>query len=96
VIPKDYTAQEKIVAKCLDELGFRYDTQVDIGRFSADFYIKELNTVVEADGIYGHLRKGDAKRDTVLEELGIERIVHIKARSKEEIKKELMEKMCLE
>ena len=67
--PRDYTDQENIIAKCLDEYGLRYDQQVEFLNYSADFYVPELKMVIEADGIYGHLRKADKIRDDKLLEL---------------------------
>ena len=61
--PSDFTKQEKIIAEVLSDYGLRYKEQENIGKYYADFFVPELNTVIEADGIYGHLKKADAKRD---------------------------------
>ena len=50
--PRDYTVQENIIAECLSELGMRYTQQYPILNYLADFWISELNLVVEADGVY--------------------------------------------
>ena len=61
--PKDYTSQELIIAQILDEFGLRYEQQYEISKYSLDFYIPELEMGIEADGIYGHFRKRDVRRD---------------------------------
>jgi len=87
--PRDYTQQENIIAKCLDEYGLRYDQQVEFLTYSVDFYVPELKMVIEADGIYGHLRKADRIRDNKL--LGLEDInsvVHISSSTRISIMEE--------
>ena len=91
VLPKDYTPQENIIADCLSELGIRYDEQHVFWPYTADFYIPELNLVIEADGRHGHLRKNDVKRDAVLLEVEeIKYIIHIRETTKEKIKNSLL------
>ena len=86
-LPKDYTTQEQLIADELSELGLRYDQQVDAYPYTIDFFIPELGLVIEADGIYGHLRKRDIKRDADLMRIfGIENILHIKDSTKEGVK----------
>ena len=63
MLPKDYTKQEIIIADVLSDMGLRYDTQVPINQYTADFFVSELGMIIEADGIYGHLKKRDMKRD---------------------------------
>ena len=47
--------------------------------YTADFYIPEIQMVIEADGIYGHLKKRDVKRDAdIMRIYGVENILHIK------------------
>lgn len=83
---KDYTSQEILVAECLDILGLRYEPQVKFGQFIVDFFLPELLVVIEADGIYGHLKKANARRDNKLKiEHGIFDIVHIKSQKKDDI-----------
>ena len=83
MLPKDYTKQEMVIADVLSDMGFRYDTQVPIAGYIADFFIPELGLIVEADGIYGHLKKRDVKRDAELMRIyGVENILHIKENSK--------------
>ena len=50
-LPKDYTRQEQLIADELSELGFRYDQQVPINQYTADFFVPELGLVIEADGV---------------------------------------------
>ena len=83
MLPKDYTKQEIIIADVLSDIGLRYDTQVPFSSYIADFFIPELGMIIEADGIYGHLRKRDAKRDADLMRInGVLNILHIKENSK--------------
>ena len=86
-LPKDYTKQEQLIADELSELGLRYDQQVDVYPYTIDFFVPELGLVIEADGVYGHLRKRDVKRDADLMRIfGIENILHVKDSTKEGVK----------
>ena len=86
ILPKDYTAQENIIADYLTESGLRYDQQYEFWPYTVDFYVPELKMVIEADGKYGHLRKNDVKRDAVLlKVVEIEQVIHIRGIRKEEI-----------
>ena len=86
LLPKDYTAQENIIADYLTESGLRYDQQYEFWPYTVDFYVPELKMVIEADGKYGHLRKNDVKRDAVLlKVVEIEQVIHIRGIRKEEI-----------
>ena len=86
---KDGTDQEKIIGEVLQSLGVRYEEQAPFGNKLADFYIAEINTVVEADGVYGHSAKADAKRDAELKELGIDEIWHVKAKTRKDIQEQI-------
>tara|TARA_R110000824_G_scaffold273282_1_gene461756 strand:+ start:2280 stop:2594 length:315 start_codon:yes stop_codon:yes gene_type:complete len=87
VLPKDYTAQENLIAEILSEFGLRYEQQYEFWPYTADFYIPELKMVIEADGKYGHLRKRDAKRDIDLgNQDDIVYILHVALFTKEKIK----------
>ena len=87
LLHRDYTKHQNIIAELLSEFGLRYDQQVEFGKYTVDFHIKEIGMIVEADGIYGHLRKRDVKRDITLHTFpGVEYIVHIKENSKQGIK----------
>ena len=57
-----------------------------------DFYLPEIDVVVEADGPFGHLAKRDALRDGKLKDMGIEDIWHFRENTMETIK----ERLCLE
>ena len=88
--PRDYTAQENVIAECLTDFGMRYNQQYPILKYLADFWIPELKLVIEADGVYGHLKKRDAERDmNLLQRGGVAKIIHIKKKVKSEIKEEL-------
>tara|TARA_R110000744_G_scaffold105582_1_gene201748 strand:- start:171 stop:491 length:321 start_codon:yes stop_codon:yes gene_type:complete len=85
--PRDYTVQENIISGFLSEFGLRYVEQYDFFPYTVDFFIPELNMVIEADGKYGHLRKRDRERDMVLStKYEVEYILHIDATTKERIK----------
>ena len=85
--PRDYTDQENLIARCLEEFGLRYEQQAYYHPYIVDFYVPELKMVIEADGVYGHLGKRDRKRDKDLQSIeDIEYIVHIKEKTLEKIK----------
>tara|TARA_Y100000310_G_scaffold335198_1_gene416657 strand:- start:2294 stop:2590 length:297 start_codon:yes stop_codon:yes gene_type:complete len=69
--PKDYTPQEHIIAQILDEFGLRYEQQYPLSKYTLDFYIPEIKMCIEADGIYGHFKRRDVKRDRDLMEYPI-------------------------
>ena len=88
--PRDYTVQENRIAECLSEFGVRYDQQYDFYPYTVDFWIAELSMVIEADGVYGHLRKRDIMRDgELMNRDGVEYVLHIQESTKEEIKERL-------
>ena len=90
MLPRDYTKQENLIADQLSELGLRYDQQVPINQYTADFFVPELGLVIEADGIYGHLRKRDAFRDSeIMRVFGIENVLHIREDTKEGVRETL-------
>ena len=85
--PKDNTPQEIIIGKVLDELGLRYNPQHFFLQFIVAFWIPELGMVIEADGVYGHLKKRDVKRDMALMEVPqVINILHVKDTQYEQIK----------
>ena len=82
--PRDYTVHENRIAECLSEFGVRYDQQYDFYPYTVDFWIAELSMVIEADGVYGHLRKRDIMRDgELMNRDGIEYVLHIQESTKE-------------
>ena len=88
--PRDYTQQERLVAECLEDFGLRYEQQYDFFPYTVDFYIPEINMVVEADGKYGHLSKRDMKRDfSLLNKHEVSYILHIRYFTRERIKQTL-------
>ena len=87
LLPRDFTKQENIIAECLSDLGLRYTEQYELYPYTADFYIPELRMIIEADGIYGHLKKRDLKRDAKLQKYDdVEYILHIKETTRKDIK----------
>ena len=93
---RDFTVQENYVAEILTELGLRYEQQYSIGSRTVDFFLPEINSVVEADGVYGHLRKADRKRDSELMSLGVKDIFHIRESTKPTILNTLVGLFCQE
>ena len=92
LLPKDFTKQEKIIADCLSRLGLRFTEQFNILQYTVDFWVPELALMIEADGMMGHLRKADAKRDkAILEDTDVEvtDILHITGKTKNVIMEEL-------
>lgn len=88
--PTDYTKQENLIADCLSELGFRFEQQTHFGNYQVDFWIPDLRLVIEADGVYGHFKKRDVRRDDfLLSEDEIENVFHVKVQTKTEIQEEL-------
>jgi very-short-patch-repair endonuclease len=82
---KFFTGKQLTIEKWINECGFRTELEVTFGRYCVDIYISEdLNWVVEVDGPT-HYKKKDDKRDKVLmEEYGIENIIHVKVNINEE------------
>ena len=93
--PKDYTGQEKLVENVLKDFGLRFEQQALFSNYIVDFYVPELNIVIEADGIYGHSKKMDIKRDKDLMEIGIEKVLHVKAATKADIYEFLKEELWM-
>jgi len=93
---RDFTIQENYVAEVLTELGLRYEQQYSIGSRTVDFYLPEMRSVIEADGVYGHLRKADRKRDSELMDLGVKDIFHVRDTTKSTIFDTLVGLFCQE
>jgi len=93
---RDFTVQENYIAEILTELGLRYEQQYSIGSRTVDFYLPEIKSVIEADGVYGHLRKADRKRDFELMNLGVKDIFHIRNTTKPTILDTLVGLFCQE
>lgn len=51
---KSPTSIEYETYQALQEMGFDYEPQVQVGRFLVDAFIPSLNTVVECQGDYWH------------------------------------------
>ena len=76
----------------MGRFGFRFTEQFEILKYTVDFWIPELNMVIEADGIVGHLRKADARRDAALlesEDPIVDYVIHIAKVTTEDIMEEL-------
>ncbi len=90
MLPRDYTAQENLIAECLSIFGIRYDQQYDFPPYTVDFWVSDLQLVVEADGVYGHLQKRDELRDiNLMEYPNVEWVLHITSTTKKDIEEEL-------
>ena len=88
--PKDFTPQEHIIGKVLDDFGIRYDQGNFFMRYVVDFWIPDIGMVIEADGIYGHLKKRDVQRDMVLmQHPSIKYVLHVKETTYNTIKETL-------
>jgi len=83
--PTEMTPQEVKIANYLSELGLRWESQRQVGKYFVDFWIAEIGTVIEADGVYGHFSQKDKERDSFLLDSGIDQILHIKSESSHEI-----------
>ena len=55
-----------------------YQYQINIGQYTVDFYLPELQVIVEADGVFGHLKKRDKQRDSKLAAMGYQEVWHLK------------------
>jgi len=90
LLPKDYTAQENIIAECLSEFGLRYEQQMEFAPYRPDFYIPEIKMIIEADGKYGHLRRKDFERDIWLnKQAEVDSILHVRVFTKKRIREVL-------
>ena len=90
VLPKDYTKQEGIIGDCLSVFVMRYAQQYSFFPYTVDFYLPEINMVIEADGTYGHLKKRDLQRDMdLVNKHEVDYILHIEHEKKDEIKETL-------
>ena len=94
MLPRDFTDQENIIAEYLSEWGLRYETQASFAPYTVDFFIPEINMVIEADGVYGHLGKRDRIRDRKLIESGeVQIVLHCKETTKGKIKEFLWQEL---
>ena len=87
------TTQEKLVQRCIEELGLRYVEQAKFGQYEVDFLLTELDVVVEADGPFGHLAKRDARRDQDLIDMGIAEVWHFREKTLQDIKERLCQEL---
>lgn len=87
------TKQEKLVQRCIEELGLRYVEQAKFGPYEVDFLLTELDVVVEADGPFGHLAKRDARRDQDLIDMGIAEVWHFREKTLKDIKERLCQEL---
>ena len=79
------TPQETKIADYLSELGLRWESQRQIGKYFVDFWIAEIGTVIEADGVYGHFTKKDKERNEFLLDSGVDYVLHITTENAKEI-----------
>ena len=91
---KDFTPQEELTADILTEYGIRFIQQwsVPSTNYTADFYIPELNRVLECDGAIGHLRKADAKRTEVILQKAtdeVKQVARVDAMTKSKLKEQV-------
>lgn len=71
---KGETSIEKKIRECLDLVHIQFQQEVKIGRYHADFLIKNTKIIIECDGVYWHSLKHsqnrDKKKDLFLKERG--------------------------
>ena len=96
--PKDFTNQENILADILSELGIRYERQYQVGKYILDFFLPEPEQIcIEADGpTLNHYGKKAKKRDQDLLDMGVLKVIHLKSQTRQRLKDELLEKLCLD
>ena len=87
--PTEMTPQEVKIANYLSELGLRWESQRQIGKYFVDFWVAELGTVIEADGVYGHFLKKDQERNEFLLVNGVDSVVHITSEHEQDIRKDI-------
>ena len=87
--PTEMTPQEVKIANYLSELGLRWESQRQIGKYFVDFWIAEIGTVIEADGVYGHFSKKDQERNEFLLVNGVDSVVHITAEHEQDIRRDI-------
>lgn len=78
---RDNTPQEKLLKNVIEENGLLYEYQVRMGQYTVDFFLPELDVIIEADGVFGHLGKRDRKRDKDLSDMGYPLVWHLKERT---------------
>ena len=68
------TSIEKKIRECLNLVHIQFQQEVKIGRYHADFLIKNTNILIECDGVYWHslkkIKDRDKRRDVFLREKG--------------------------
>jgi len=87
------TKQEKLIERCIEELGLRYLAQAKFGKYDVDFLLTELDGVVKADGPFGHLSKRDARRDQDLKDMGVAEVWHLREKTLQDIKERLWQEL---
>ncbi len=65
---KKRTSIEITVAAVLDVLTVPYQSQLQIGRYVADFYVPSYNLIIEADGDYWHGTEQAKAKDKIRDE----------------------------
>ena len=97
MLPRDFTKQENLCSSILSDMGLKYQEQAEFGRYTVDFFLPEIDTVIEIDGPYGHLRKADRKRDAILvNEFNIWKVVHISSTKRKEMEEEIRKNISME
>jgi very-short-patch-repair endonuclease len=75
---KHLTPREKLVKSALRKLGIKHRSQVAFGIYIADFYLPDLNTVLECNGYWHtrpHMKRRDLRKRLFLEGLGLKTAV---------------------
>ena len=87
------TKQEKLIERCIEESGLRYLAQAKFGQYDVDFFLTEIDVVVEADGPFGHLSKRDERRDKDLRDMGVAEVWHFREKTLQDIKERLCQEL---
>lgn len=88
-----FTNKQIEINNWINEIGFQTEMEKVFGKYCVDFYLPELNWVIELDG-FGHWPKKEKKRDDYLcTNFGIDDIIHIEYKK---AKKEYVEQIIKE
>ena len=82
-----------MIQRCIEESGLRYTTQSRFGTYDVDFYLPEIEVVIEADGPFGHLSKRDKLRDDSLLDMGVAEVWHFRENTLKTIKDRLWQEL---
>ena len=80
------SAGQRRVTEFLSSLGLVVESEVKIGSYRVDCYLRELKVVVEFDGPFmHHSTKQNSRRDEELLNSGVKEVIHVRGTSKAEL-----------